>query len=192
VLAGNVAGPNDHREAKPKLSLLVADDLLVLDVHHHSLGGAAVGDRDREDVRALLLEEGRLLARLLRLLVRLARLLALPDLAFDHPLPDLEAHGVDGGALGEREDVDALEPPGGRIQELLGDRHPRDRTGDSDPDVGPDGGHLVRPAGDVGVDEQAAVGDARWSLLGQGARGPDGCQDRHQPADQSESHDAPP
>ena len=126
------------------------------------------------------------------MLVGLARLFALPDLPLDHASADPKAHGIDGGALGEREDVDALEPLGRRIAELLGHRHARDGASDPHPDVGPDGRYLVGAAGDVRVDEEASVGDAGRAFLGPRARRPGDRQDGYQPADQSESHAAPP
>src|SRR5206468_2391602 len=67
-----------------------------------------VGERLREDVGPLLIEERRHLAGRARRLVDASRLLAALDLTADGALSGAHRHGVHRGAVGERESVDGL------------------------------------------------------------------------------------
>jgi hypothetical protein len=95
-----------------------------------------VRDGIGEEVRALLLDQRRLLAFRLRLLVGLARLFLLLDEALDGALADAHPEMVHGGLLGQREHIDALDEFGARVLEHL--RHARS---------GDDAGHLDRDLG---------------------------------------------
>src|SRR5438132_683552 len=56
---GNVARADDHGKAQREAAAVEAQDLLVLEFHHHDLARADVGHLRGEDVRPLLVEERR-------------------------------------------------------------------------------------------------------------------------------------
>ena len=129
-----------HHQRHPQRELVtgLAHRLLVFDLHDHGFARPDIGDRVGEDVRPLLFDEARLLAGGLRLLVNLAGLLPLLDVAHDDALSDHHLQGVDRRSLRQRIDVDRLDPSVGRIVEDLGDAGPRGGAGDDEIDVGAD------------------------------------------------------
>src|SRR3546814_7788010 len=78
---------------------------------------AEVGDRGHEDVRPLAAYQAGALAVVGGRAVGALGLRFLHDPAFDHALADAQGEAVDGGALGQREDVDALQPAVARVVE---------------------------------------------------------------------------
>ena len=72
--AGTVTRPDDHREDEFVRAVLVLQRLDVADLYDDLLAGHDVGDRLREDVRPLLVEQARGLVPRLRRLVDLPRL----------------------------------------------------------------------------------------------------------------------
>jgi hypothetical protein len=78
----------------------LAHRLLVFDLHHHGLVRPDIGDRVGEDVRPLLLDQARLLAGRLGLLVGVAGAGAVLDVADDDALADHHLQGVDRAAFG--------------------------------------------------------------------------------------------
>ncbi len=117
-----------------------AQALLIFDLHDDGLVRADIGDAVGEDVRPLLLDEARSFPFGLGGLVDLARLPAFLDLAFDQALSDLHLERVDRGAVGQRKEIDALDPAVGGILEALGDARARHRSRNVDREVGGDAG----------------------------------------------------
>ena len=111
--------------------------------------------RHGEDVRTLLLEKRCFLSGLLRLLVGLARLLLLLDLAFNHPLADHHTEGVDRRAFGQREDVNTFDPLIRGIAEGLHHPSPADEPGHVDAHLRLHGGCRDIPAVYVRAQQQA-------------------------------------
>src|SRR5437867_8778039 len=135
VRSGNVARADDHGKAQPELPAVVSDGLLVFDLDGDRGAGRNVGDRGREDIGPLFLDETRPLALVLRLLVlRLGRC-ALPDDTLDRAITDLHPQMIDRSVLGQGEDVNALRPLAAGVDELLTDTCPSDDSGHDHVDV---------------------------------------------------------
>ncbi len=127
----------DHeRHAQREFAARLAHRLLVFDLHQHGLARADIGDRIGEDVRPLLLGQRGLAALLARLLVGDARGLALLDVADHDAVADHHLERVDRAALGQRVDIDRLDPVVGGVAEDLrdaaADGRPRHRQVDVD------------------------------------------------------------
>jgi hypothetical protein len=135
-LSGDETGPDHHGEAQPVLAGVVAQALLVGDLHRHLLARRDVGHRGGEDVGTLLFDKAGLAALRLGFLVGALGRLALLDLALDDPAGNQQAQAVDRGVLGQREDVDAFLPGLPRIAEALAHLDPGDHAADAYPDVG--------------------------------------------------------
>ncbi len=110
----------------------------------------------REDVRPLLLDEARLLAVGLRLLVDALGLDALLDLADDDAIADDHLQRVDRRLRGQREDVDRFDPAIRRIVEPLRQAGACRRAGDGDLVVGAEPRCLDILAGHLAFEEQGA------------------------------------
>jgi len=108
----------------------------VLDADLDRRARHQVGERLREDVGPLLVEERRHLAGLARRLVDAPRLLAALDLAMDGTLSGAHRHGVHRGAVGEREAVEGLHRLREAAREQLRHRDPGDEARDLDRDLG--------------------------------------------------------
>src|SRR3712207_2234034 len=106
--ARHVTGADDRREGELVSAAVVLESLDVAYRDRHALARHDVGDRLREDVRPLLVQERRHLARRARRLVDRLRLLAPHYLPPDDALADLQRHRVHGRRLREREGVDGL------------------------------------------------------------------------------------
>jgi hypothetical protein len=109
-------------------AFVVVQHLLVFERDDDVLVRADVGDTRREHVRPLLFDERRLASVRLGVVVRAARFGALLDLTFDHAVADVHRHVIDGGLVGQWENVHALAPLRGRIREALDDLHARDHA----------------------------------------------------------------
>ena len=72
---------------------------------------------------------------------------ALLDLADDDALADHHLHGVDGAGVGQRIDIDRLDPAFGRIVEHLGDAGADGRAADHEIDVGAEPRRFDKAAG---------------------------------------------
>src|SRR3546814_10098545 len=88
---------------------LVAHGVLKADLHRDVFAGADVGDGGDEDVGALAAHQAGALAVVGGGPVGALRLRLLQDAALDPALADQHGQAVDGGAFGQREDVDALQ-----------------------------------------------------------------------------------
>ena len=152
-----VARRDDERHAQREAVGRLPHRLLVLDLHQNGLARADIGDRVGEQVRPLLLEERRLSPGGLRLRIDRARLLALLDVADHDAVADHDPEAVDRAALGQRVDVDRLDPAFGWIAEDLRDAGSRGRPADRDVDVGPDPRDLDEGAG-LGASEKKRTG----------------------------------
>src|SRR5205823_1542404 len=117
---------HDQWHAQPIAALTEAQRFLILDLHDDRLTRPDIRDLVGKDVAPVLLDEARLLAFRFRRLVDLPRLAALLDLAFDEMRADLHLQRVDGRRLGERKEIDALDPALGRVLEALRDLRSRD------------------------------------------------------------------
>jgi len=131
-----VARADDEREAQPEGAGVVSRQLLELDVHRHLLSGGDAGDREREEVRAMLLEQRGALAFGLCRFVLLLRPLAFAHLADDALAAGDELERVDRRVLGQREEVDRLDRHRVGIDEALIDAGAGDRADDREPDRG--------------------------------------------------------
>src|SRR6476661_380873 len=116
---GDVARSNHHREPHTKLSLIIVQRVLVLDLDRDVLAGADVGDRSRKDVRAFLFYEAGLSSFRFSLFVGLLRFASLFDHAIDDALADAHGEMIDGGMLGQWKHIDAFRPFGGVVFKLL-------------------------------------------------------------------------
>ena len=123
---GVVAGPDDRREHERVPTVLVRERVEVADVDVDALARLDVRDLLLEDVRPLLHEQARTVALRARILVDLPRLLLLAQDAADLALADRHHELVDGGLLGQREDVHGLDLLVVRVLELLRDVDGRD------------------------------------------------------------------
>ena len=103
--AGDVAWTDDHREAESEAPRVVPYGVLILDLDRDGRTGRDVGQRRGKDVRPLLLDEARALAFMLGLLVGGLGRGALLDDTVDDPVPDPHAQVIDGGVVGQGEDV---------------------------------------------------------------------------------------
>jgi hypothetical protein len=114
------------------------------------------------------------MAGLLRPLVLGPRRLALADHALDDPLPGLHPEMVHGRLLGQREDVDALDPVLGGVAEALNYRGPSHHPEDAEADLGSEGGRgrvgLPGPA----ADQETAARRLAWGGCGLLALRPSG------------------
>ncbi len=131
-----IAGRHREREAQPVLAVVDGERLLVLDQDAHVLAGPDVGDRVGEEIGALLLDQRRFPAFALGLRIHAPRLFLFLHLPFDHAAADAKPQAVDGGVLGERKDVDALDPVRAGVVERLRHACPRHDSGDVDDDIG--------------------------------------------------------
>src|SRR5207244_13510748 len=100
-----------------------------LDLNNDGLVRADIGDRVGEDVRTLLLHQRGLLTGGFRLLIELARLLALGDVGDHDALADHHLEGVNRAAFGQRVYVDTLDSTVRRVVKNLSDPTARGRTG---------------------------------------------------------------
>ena len=158
--AGDVAWTDDHREAESEAPRVVPYGVLILDLDRDGRTGRDVGQRRGKDVRPLLLDEARALAFMLGLLVGGLGRGALLDDTVDDPVSDPHAQVIDGGVVGQGEDVYRVRPLVARIRELLAHRCPGHQAGDPQLDVGPDDGRRPRRGVLGGTPEQRALTDA--------------------------------
>ena len=172
VGAGDVSWPDHHGEAEAEAVFLHLDGFLIGQADTDGLAGADVGDGVREDVGSLLLRQGGGLSGRLCGLVDLLGLFALLDRAVDQPVADLESETVDGGRIGEREDVDALDPLIRRIGEALDERCSGDGPADVDLDVHAEGrrGNVLAGLG-CGEEKRAGAGLAPGGQVWSGRDG---------------------
>ena len=161
--AGPVSRREGQRERQAEHPPVVGDFLQVLEIDLDRLTGIDVGGGGREQIGALVIDEGRLPPLLFRLLVDLLRLLALLDDRDDAALADPHLHPVHGGPLRKREDVDAFDDLGGRILERLGQRA-----------VDQDAGHLETHAQGEHRQRDQPVRRLAQQLPAAGRAGPDG------------------
>ncbi len=151
-----VAGRDHERDAQGKLGAGATNGLLVLDLDDDRLARADVGHGVGEDVGALLLDQGRLAAFRLGALVDDLGGVALLDGAEDDALANHHLQGVDGGALGQRVDVDGLDMRGAGVGEHLRDASTGCGAGDGDVIVGAETGGFDVAA--IGGTQQEAAG----------------------------------
>ena len=169
---GDVARPDDHREHILRHAVAAPRELDGGDAHDDLRAGFDVGDRLREDVRALLLEQAGDIAGLARLLVDGAGERAFLDLALDGlraaGTADDHRHAVDRGAVREREGVHRLDRARIRIRVGLLDDGAREEAADLDLHIG-----VLQRAGTEGVAvvvervERAALGDLHDPAVGE-------------------------
>ncbi len=136
---GRVVARRDHeRDTQRELVARLVHRLLVFDLHQDALARPDIGDRIGEHVGALLLHQGGLAA--LRFRLRVDRLggLALLHVGHDDALAHHHLEGVDRPALGQRIDIDRLDPVVGGVMEKLGDACARGRAAHVEVDVGGD------------------------------------------------------
>ncbi len=127
---GVVARTDDRREHERVPTVLVRERVEVADVDVDALAGLDVRDLLLEDVRPVLHEQARAVTLCARILVDLPRLLLLAQDAADLALADRHHELVDGGLLGQREEVHGLDLFVVRVLELLRDVDGRDVAGD--------------------------------------------------------------
>src|SRR3546814_8634590 len=89
---------------------LVAHGVPKADLHRDVFAGADVGDGGDEDVGALAAHQAGAAAVVGGGPVGALRLRLLQDAALDPAPADQHGQAADGGAVGQREDVDALQP----------------------------------------------------------------------------------
>ena len=167
----DVAGPHRHGEAQREAPGLVAHRLLVFDGHQHPFPGAYVGHGVAEEVGAELFGQGRRTALVAGGLVGGAGLGLLLDLALDDPLADGQPQVVHRRVLGQREDVDAVQPIGAGVAEALADPDPGHQPGDLDLDIGVQGRDRVEAPGLAGLDQElAGPGRVRGHAADPGSR----------------------
>ena len=106
--AGVVARRHGQRQTQAVTSGVRLQQFGVAEDDADGFARADVGDRRTEQIGALLFDQAAALAVVTRLLVGLAGLLALLDLAVDPALPDFQRHGVDGGAFAGRQHIAAF------------------------------------------------------------------------------------
>ncbi len=100
ALPRQIARRQCHRESQAEGSLVVAQILEILDLDNHGLARRYVRNRGGKQVRALLFDQARFFAGLLRLLVFFAGLLLFADFALDEPLAYVQAHAIDRSTIG--------------------------------------------------------------------------------------------
>jgi hypothetical protein len=131
----DVAGRHHQREPEGSLALVPGQR-----PGHHQPDGdplarQEVPDPHGEHARALLLGDRRSAALLHRRVVVGPGLPALPEHAFDHPVPDLHAELGHGRPVRQREDVARLQRPVEAVPEGLGQRNPGHEPGEGRVDV---------------------------------------------------------
>ena len=136
TLPGDVARPHDKGNAQLEFAVVEAHRLLVFDLDDHSLTRPDIGNRVREHVRPLLLDERGLDAGRRGLLVDLAGFGAFLDLAFEEAVAHLHLQRVDCCALRQRIDINSFNPLVRGVLEALRDLRARDEARHLDLDVG--------------------------------------------------------
>ncbi|MCY1294906.1 hypothetical protein D9M70_442230 [compost metagenome] len=154
-----IAGRDHHRETERIEAVRLTDRALVLDLYDDRFAGADIGDLVGEDVRALLLEQCRLLALGLRLFVDLLGFLARLYLALDEAVADLHLQRIDRRILGQGEDIGAFDPALAGVLEALGHAGAHDRAVDVDRHVRRRPRRLDEVAGFLRREEQGARAD---------------------------------
>ncbi len=134
--AGVVPRPDDHRELELVAAHVVAQHVHVGDLDVHFLAGADVADRLGEDVRPLLLQQGRRLAGQQGLFVDPPSFLAALDYSHDPPLGDDHRHVVHRRFVRQREDVHRFDLLIGGIDEGLRHLDAGNEPGDIGHDIG--------------------------------------------------------
>ncbi len=106
---GGETGPRGHGKAQLVDAVFVGDLLNVLQGDLHLLSRAEIGDALGEQVVPLLLDQGRLAAVTLGLLVGLAGLAALHDTPLDQAIATDQVHVVHGGHGRQGEEIGGFE-----------------------------------------------------------------------------------
>src|SRR5260221_4455900 len=157
-IAGNVARPHYQGEGE-----FVDTGLILKELDHRKLdlygaAGRNVGDRLREYVGALLIEQRGSMASGARPFVDLARLFTLLDHGADFALAHHHGHAVYGAVMGQGKDVDGFHGAAQDAFKFLRDFNTRDKAADLGLDAGVferyKAGHLAIFADDL----QLAIG----------------------------------
>ncbi len=131
-----VSRRDNHRKDPCIRAVVVCKHLNVADRDIDSLTRQNVGDRLREDVRALLLEQARRVTLVARSFVFGPSLGAWRDLSRDRAVADLHRHSIDRCTLREWKHIHSLDLVGVRILELLGHGDAREKSADRRMHVG--------------------------------------------------------
>ena len=155
--AGNVAGPDHHREVKFISAHVVVENINVGDFDANLLARFDVADRLGKDIRSLLLKEACRRSLIDRPLIHGTRLSPTLNQTDNPSLADDHCHIVHGGGMRQRENINRLNLFVIRILERLGHRHARDEAGDNRFDI-----CVFQRTFDnliLGFDAQRALGD---------------------------------
>ena len=131
-----IARPDHHREAQREAPVLIAQDLLVLELHHDGFARPDVRHLRSENVRPLFVEQRGAPPVAARLLVSGARGGTLADFGFDDAFGDAQAQPVHRSVFGQRKDVHAFVPIRLRVAEGLNQARSRYRPADAERDIG--------------------------------------------------------
>ncbi len=128
--AGVVARRHGQRQAQAVASCIRLQQFGVAEDDADGFTCADIGDRGAEQVGTLLFDQAGLLAVVTGLLIGLAGLLALLNLAVDPALTDFQGHGMNGGALAGRQHVATLGKGATGVAEGLANLYFGDRAAD--------------------------------------------------------------
>src|SRR5207302_1069034 len=135
-LSGNIARADHQRKYEFVGAFFIAQGFDVADGDGDLFAGQDVGDRLREDVGTLLIEQRGDVASVLGVLVDGTRFFTALDEATHSAVTDLDGHIVDGCVLRQRESVDGFDVLGRRVGEDLRDCNAGEEAADAGANVG--------------------------------------------------------
>ena len=154
LAAGRIARRHHHGKTQLETAVPVKRPVLILDLDGDPLTRADVGHRGHEDVGPLAGQQAGIAALGGRLLENFFGLLPGQDAALDAAPADLHDQAVDGRALGQREDIDPLEPYVGRVDETLANFSPGDLAVDANDHVALQAGRFQQGVAAPAAEEQ--------------------------------------